>query len=140
VFVNVAPGAGVDVTKQQVAFRDPSPSRTSMSYYTSTGSTSTAPTIVDAGPVYTSGPLVRRHRSKSRTGRELRADVRALESELRHSHSHGRHGELVRAERLSDGQLVLVEERVERIEEGRRGPRIEKDKKGRMAISVPKYG
>lgn len=45
----------------------------------------------------------------------------------------------MRAERLSDGQLVIYEERVEKIEEPRRGVRIEKDKKGRMSISVPKY-
>ena len=47
--------------------------------------------------------------------------------------------ELVRAERLSTGELVLYQEEVERIEEPRNGVRIEKDKKGRMAISVPKY-
>ncbi|CAK7198051.1 hypothetical protein SEUCBS139899_000709 [Sporothrix eucalyptigena] len=47
--------------------------------------------------------------------------------------------ELVRAERLSTGELVLYQEEVERIEEPRYGVRIEKDKKGRMAISVPKY-
>ena len=47
--------------------------------------------------------------------------------------------DVVRAERLSDGQLVLYEEGIEKIEEPHRGVRSEKDKKGRMAISVPKY-
>ncbi|KAI5861419.1 hypothetical protein GGS23DRAFT_598572 [Durotheca rogersii] len=68
-----------------------------------------------------------------------------------HSHSHSRHRshsssrsrvgerELVSAERLPTGELVLYEEQVEHIEEPRRGVRIEKDKKGRMSISVPKY-
>lgn len=47
--------------------------------------------------------------------------------------------EMVRAERLSTGELVLYQEQVERVEEPRNGVRIEKDRKGRMAISVPKY-
>jgi hypothetical protein len=34
---------------------------------------------------------------------------------------------------------VLYEEKIEKIEEPSRGVRIEKDKKGRMSISVPKY-
>ncbi|KAL1895424.1 hypothetical protein Sste5346_005230 [Sporothrix stenoceras] len=38
--------------------------------------------------------------------------------------------DLVRAERLSTGELVLYEEKVERVEEPRYGVRIEKDKKG----------
>lgn len=61
-------------------------------------------------------------------------------SHSRHrSHSHSTERELVSAERLPTGELVLYEEQVERIEEPRRGVRIEKDKKGRMSISVPKY-
>ncbi len=47
--------------------------------------------------------------------------------------------EVVRAERLGTGEIVVYEEQIERIEEPRHGVRIEKDKKGRMAISVPKY-
>ncbi|KAI1073387.1 hypothetical protein F5B20DRAFT_567208 [Whalleya microplaca] len=55
-----------------------------------------------------------------------------------HSHSHSRHRshshsterEVVRAERLPTGELVVYEEQVEKIEEPRRGVRIEKDKKG----------
>ncbi|KAI2636791.1 hypothetical protein GGS21DRAFT_489560 [Xylaria nigripes] len=53
------------------------------------------------------------------------------------SRSRGR--ELVRTERLPTGELVVYEEEIERVEEPRRGVRIEKDKKGRMSISVPKY-
>ncbi|KAH8165145.1 hypothetical protein CIB48_g3109 [Xylaria polymorpha] len=45
-------------------------------------------------------------------------------------HSHSRDRDLVRAERLPTGELVLYEEEIERIEEPRRGVRIEKDKKG----------
>ena len=60
-------------------------------------------------------------------------------SHSRHrSHSHNTDSELV-YERLPTGELVLYEEQVEHIEEPRRGVRIEKDKKGRMSISVPKY-
>jgi hypothetical protein len=40
---------------------------------------------------------------------------------------------------LPDGQLVIREERVVEEVLHRKPPRIEKDKKGRMAISVPKY-
>ena len=40
---------------------------------------------------------------------------------------------------MPDGAVVLFEEKVEKVEEPRRGVRIEKDKKGRMSISVPKY-
>ena len=41
---------------------------------------------------------------------------------------------------MGDGQVVMFEEKVERVDEGYRGPRIEKDKKGRMFFSVPKRG
>jgi len=44
----------------------------------------------------------------------------------------------VRAERLSTGELVLYEEEVEHVEPTRNGVRIEKDKRGRMSISVPR--
>ncbi len=47
--------------------------------------------------------------------------------------------EIIRTERLPDGQLVVYEEKVEREIAGPKPPRIEKDKKGRMSISVPKY-
>ncbi|OAA59907.1 hypothetical protein SPI_06105 [Niveomyces insectorum RCEF 264] len=42
----------------------------------------------------------------------------------------GGSGELVRAERLSTGEIVVYEEQVERIEEPRHGVRIERDRKG----------
>lgn len=79
-----------------------------------------------------SGSRSSRSRSRSRSHRDLRPEIRDLAR---------RHGdrEIIKAERLSTGELVLYEEEVERIEEPRRGVRIEKDKKGRMSISVPKY-
>ena len=45
---------------------------------------------------------------------------------------------MVRAERLSTGELVLYEEEVEDVEPTRGGVRLEKDKRGRMSISVPR--
>jgi hypothetical protein len=89
------------------------------------------------------GPLALAHRprshsrsksrSKSRGGRrELRAEIRALEREYKDR-------ELIRAERLPTGELVLYEEEeIEVVKPSRGGARIEKDKKGRMSISVPK--
>lgn len=78
-----------------------------------------------------------RSRSRSRSHRELRSEIRDLERQYQ-SRRHGER-EIVKAERLSTGELVLYEEQIEKIEEPRRGVRIEKDKKGRMSISVPKY-
>jgi hypothetical protein len=87
-----------------------------------------------------------RSRSRSRSRRDVRREIKALEAELRdrkgHKHSHSHHGsssELVKTERLSDGGMVLFEEKVETVDQGYKGARIERDKKGRMAISVPKY-
>lgn len=93
---------------------------------------------------HTHGPLVMRPRSRSRSGREIRAEMRALEAELRDSRGHRRRsgsvgGDLVRVEKTGDGQqIVLVDEKVERVEEGYRGPRIERDKRGRLSLSVPR--
>lgn len=144
--------------KRTTIIRDVSPAR---SYTTTTsGTTSRTPVIVDVRreeysddiPV---GPLAlvksdHRHRSRSRSHREIRSEIRDLERQLERDRK--RHSdrdllraerqsdrELVKAERLSTGELVLFEEQVEKIEEPRRGVRIEKDKKGRMSISVPKY-
>jgi hypothetical protein len=51
-----------------------------------------------------------------------------------------RGGELVRAERLPTGELVLFEEEVALVQEPvRGGTRIERDKRGRLSISVPRY-
>lgn len=78
-------------------------------------------------------------RSKSRSGHELRSEIRALERELAHRPKGGYvERETVRAERLPDGQLVVYEEEVEDVVTHRKPPRIEKDKKGRMSISVPR--
>lgn len=68
----------------------------------------------------------------------IRSEIRDLEREIaRRERRDGR--ELVHAERLPTGELVLYQEEVERVEQPSRGTRIEKDKKGRMSISVPKY-
>lgn len=135
---------------------------TSTSYDTVTTTTAT-PVIVDARPREVServpvGPLALvdhhhhhlRHGSRSRSRRrrgsrdsdELRSEIRQLEKQLarRERRMSRGGGELVRAERLSTGELVLYEEEVETIEEpARGGVRIERDKRGRMSISVPRY-
>lgn len=86
------------------------------------------------------GPVVGRSRSRSRSGREIRAEIRALERELAHRPK-GDLGEreIVRTERTPDGELIIYQEKVERQVAGPKPARIEKDKKGRMSISVPKY-
>lgn len=121
-----------EVVKETV-IRDVSPGRGAPVVYESSE--------VDIGPL-----AVARHRSQSRSNREIRAEIKALEAEMRdtriskrHPSRHRHDRDIVHAERMSDGALVLFEERVEKVEEGHRGLRIEKDKKGRMAISVPKY-
>ncbi|KAI0390081.1 hypothetical protein F5Y17DRAFT_446120 [Xylariaceae sp. FL0594] len=91
--------------------------------YTASSATTRPPIIVDAGP--------------REYGDEVIAGPLAIVGDRRKEHRGER--ELVRAERLPTGELVLYEEEVERIEEPRRGVRIEKDKKGRMSISVPKF-
>ncbi|KAI6784569.1 uncharacterized protein J7T54_006614 [Emericellopsis cladophorae] len=123
--------------------RDYSPSRTSTtsswdSYHHHHHHEASAPMPV--------GPLAlaerSRSRSRSRGGREIRSEIRALERELAHrpKHSTGPVGgrELVRAERLPNGELVLYEEQVEKVIHHSKPPRIEKDKKGRLSLSVPK--
>jgi hypothetical protein len=120
---------------EETVYRDVSPSRTSTtmssydSYYRDTYHHHHQPE-----------ELVVRPRSRSRSGKDIRKEIKALERELAHR-PRGRStgGELVRAERLPDGQLVIREERVVEEVLHRKPPRIEKDKKGRMAISVPKY-
>lgn len=85
-----------------------------------------------------------RHRSRSRshTNREIRAEIRALERELVHRPKHEigpiSDREVVRAERLPDGQLVIYEEEVEKVVHTHKPARIEKDKKGRLSLSVPR--
>lgn len=134
----------VEYTTTTRVVRDVSPARTVSSYTTGTSydtyttdSTYTQqqqPYVMNAQPQYaqnqqmalvpvTTAVVDKRHRSRSR--------------HHRHSSSHSR--DVVTAERLPNGELVLFEETVERIEEPNRGVRLEKDKRGRMAISVPKY-
>ncbi|PNY27275.1 Uncharacterized protein TCAP_02799 [Tolypocladium capitatum] len=77
------------------------------------------------------GPVIERSRSRSRSGHEIRAEIRALERELAHRpRGDISEREVIRTERLPDGQLVVYEEKVERQVAGPKPPRIEKDKKG----------
>ncbi|KAI0425640.1 hypothetical protein F5Y09DRAFT_321311 [Xylaria sp. FL1042] len=129
--VRVPPAPPVEVVKETLV-REVSPVRSSYTTYsgpgpstTSSYATSRTPVVVDAGPREVSdnvvvGPLA------------LVGDRRVDHHHHHghHSHSHSRDRDLVRAERLPTGELVLYEEEVERIEEPRRGVRIEKDKKG----------
>lgn len=89
----------------------------------------------------------RRHRSRSRRSRSRRrsyesesiqSEISRLERQLARKERHGSRGDIVMAERLSTGEVVLLEEKVERIEEPRKGVRLEKDKRGRLSISVPR--
>jgi len=120
---------------EETVIRDVSPSRTSTtmssydSYYRDTYHHHHHPE-----------ELVVRARSRSRSGRDIRKEIKALERELAHRpRGRSTSGEMVRAERLPDGQLIIREDRVEEVVTHRKPPRIEKDKKGRMSISVPKY-
>lgn len=139
-----------EVFQETRVVREVSPARTTRSYSTST--TNRAPLIVDGadpygGYEYGQVALVGDRR---RTDRDIKHEIARLEAERdlmrvdhhhhsrhrSHSQSYGR--DMVRAERLPTGELVLYEEEVVKVEEPRRGVRLEKDKKGRMAISVPK--
>ncbi|KAJ3565968.1 hypothetical protein NPX13_g7305 [Xylaria arbuscula] len=124
------PPPPVEVIKETMV-REVSPSRSYTSYgpSTTTGYTATTartPVVVDAGPREVSDNVL--------VGPLALVGDRRLEHHHHHhghhSHSHSRDRELVRAERLPTGELVLYEEEIERIEEPRRGVRIEKDKKG----------
>ncbi|CAJ2504833.1 Uu.00g122270.m01.CDS01 [Anthostomella pinea] len=155
----------MEVVKETIV-RDASPVRSHRSYSTSSYSTSTSgrtPLIIETNPREYSdemalGPLALVG-DRRRSDKEIKMEIARLEAERdlmrsdrhrhhhhhshssrsRHrSHSHSTEREMVRAERLPTGELVLYEEQVEKIEEPRRGVRIEKDKKGRMSISVPK--
>jgi hypothetical protein len=113
---------------------------------------------IPVGPLALAAPH-ERHRTKDE--RAIRAEIKALEAEKEALRAEKRaEKEMRKADRLrrggggrvSEGDLVLYEHdsydsrgeevtlvRRERIEEPEGGVRIEKDKKGRMAISVPKY-
>lgn len=115
--------------------RDASPARsyTTTSYdSTTTSSTVTGPVIVDAYP-----PQHQHHQALVPAGGHEIVLPSRRRSRSRH---HSRHGsrDVVRAERLSTGELVLYEEEVEHVEPTRGGVRLEKDKRGRMSISVPR--
>ncbi|KAJ6786086.1 hypothetical protein PWT90_05974 [Aphanocladium album] len=95
------------------------------------------------------GPVVRaRSRSRSRARSDIRAEIRALERQYegsrRHHHHHHHHRDedeydIIRTERMEDGQLVVYEERVDRITTHPKPARLEKDKKGRITLSLPAY-
>jgi hypothetical protein len=108
------------------------------------------------------GPLalaVQPDRYRPKDERAIRAEIKALEAEKEALRAEKRaERELRKADRIrrggraSDTDLVLYETdrydgpeeeytlvRRERIEEPEGGVRIEKDKKGRMSVSVPKY-
>lgn len=153
----VAPSPPVEVYKETY-IRETSPARTARSRRSHSTSTTRTPVIIEPReyseevPI---GPLALVGDRRRSTHQDISMEIARLEAERdlmrperrHHHHSHSRHRshshsverELVSAERLPSGELVLYEEQVERVEEPRRGVRIEKDKKGRMSISVPKY-
>lgn len=144
------PAPPVEVVKTTM-IREQSPARsyTTTSYDTTSYGTTTSydtsltsrgpPTvIVDARPREVALVEPSRDTWRYDDNDELRSEIRHLERQLarrersksRHSR-HGSRGDLVRAERLSTGELVLYEEEIETIEEPARGGlRIEKDKRG----------
>ena len=111
---------------------------------------------IPIGPLALAAPRARSH---SRDERAIRAEIKALEAEKEALKAEKRADrEIRRADRYrregraSEGELVLYERdrleipgeevtlvRREKITEPEGGVRIEKDKKGRMSISVPKY-
>jgi hypothetical protein len=113
----------------------------------------------DAIPIGPLALVAPRARSTSRDERAIRAEIKALEAEKEALKAEKRADrEFRRADRYrrdgrgSEGDLVLYERdrieipgeevtlvRREKIAEPDGGVRIEKDRKGRMAISVPKY-
>jgi len=142
--VPVAAPVTEEVFQETKIVREVSPARTTRSY--STSATSRAPLIVDGadpygGYEYGQVALVGDRR---RTDREIKLEIARLEAERdlmrvdHHHHHHSRHRshsqsygrDMVRAERLPTGELVLYEEEVVKVEEPRRGVRLEKDKKG----------
>ncbi|KAI0888401.1 uncharacterized protein GGS22DRAFT_155770 [Annulohypoxylon maeteangense] len=148
----VAPSPPPPVEMVRETFiREASPTRSYRSHRSHSTSTTRTPVIMEPREREFSdevavGPLALIS-DRRRGDREIKMEIARLEAErdlLRperrhhHHHSHSRHRshshsterELVSAERLPTGELVLYEEQVERIEEPRRGVRIEKDKKG----------
>lgn len=146
-----APNAPVEVVKTTVV-RESSPARSytttsydttsygTMTSYDSRSTTMAGPVVVEARNPYEVssyvpvGPLaIVEQRRSSRGPDDLRSEIRHLERQLARHERHERHGsrDMVRAERLSTGELVLYEEEIETIEEpARGGVRIERDKRG----------
>ncbi|KAI0019210.1 hypothetical protein F4780DRAFT_793709 [Xylariomycetidae sp. FL0641] len=144
-----ATAAPMEVVRETMV-REVSPAR---SYTTCSTSTGRTPIVYDAAPREYSegvplGPLAIVG-DRRRSDKEIKMEIARLEAERdimrqerhrHHSHSHSRHRrshshgltdrELVRTERLPTGELVVYQEEVEKIEEPRRGVRIEKDKRG----------
>lgn len=137
--MNPYPPAPYQVNDEAFTIRDVSPdgsSSTSSSYESSHATSSRRRRRrKSVGPIV----LTSRSRSRSRSGHELRAEIRALERELAHRPKGSVGREIVQAERLPNGEVVIYEDRVEKEVLHHKPPRIEKDKKGRMSISVPKY-
>lgn len=151
-----APNAPIEVVKTTVV-RESSPARSytttsydttsygTMTSYDSRSTTMAGPVVIEARNPYEVsnyvpvGPLAMvEQRRSSRGPDDLRSEIRHLERQLARHERHGSR-DMVRAERLSTGELVLYEEEIETIEEpARGGVRIERDKRGRMAISVPR--
>ncbi|KAI2776999.1 hypothetical protein F4815DRAFT_482622 [Daldinia loculata] len=146
----VAPATQTPVEVVKETFiRESSPSRSTRSRRSHSTSTTRTPVIIEpreyseelaVGPLALIGDRRRSNKDIKMEIARLEAERDLLKAERRHhhSHSHSRHRshsrstdrELVSAERLPTGELVLYEEQVEKIEEPRRGVRIEKDKKG----------
>ncbi|KAI2628680.1 hypothetical protein GGR54DRAFT_357881 [Hypoxylon sp. NC1633] len=142
-----APPPPVEVYKETF-IRETSPTRTVRSHRSHSTSTTRTPVIIEPreyseevpiGPLALVGDRRRADRDIKMEIARLEAERDLLKNERRHhhhshsrhrSHSHSTDRELVSAERLPTGELVLYEEQVERVEEPRRGVRIEKDKKG----------
>ncbi|KAF9880449.1 hypothetical protein CkaCkLH20_02403 [Colletotrichum karsti] len=118
-----------EVVERRTVIREVSPAR---SYTTTTsGTTGTVYERREISEEIPIGPMAvaERRRSRSRSRKNIRSEIKALEAEL-HSRKHGHSRDLVHAEQMPDGAVVLYEEKVEKVEEPRRGVRIEKDKKG----------
>lgn len=106
--------------------RDVSPDRSSSTSSWDSHTTHRRRRRKSAGPII----LASRSRSRSRSGHELRAEIRALERELAHRPKGSSGREIVQAERLPNGEVVIYEDRLEKVVEHHKPPRIEKDKKG----------
>ncbi|KAI0846167.1 hypothetical protein F5Y00DRAFT_244686 [Daldinia vernicosa] len=147
----VAPATQTPVEVVQETFireSSPTPTRSTRSHRSHSTSTTRTPVIIEPreySEELAVGPLALVS-DRRRSERDIKMEIARLEAERdllkvdrrHHHHSHSRHRshsrstdrELVSAERLPTGELVLYEEQVEKIEEPRRGVRIEKDKKG----------